>query len=78
MSETELQQYLSNAIAVVILGSNDYVNNYLNPSYRSRSKFKPEQYADIVINQYTKQIQVYSLCTYMLFSCSRLDVHVAI
>ncbi|XP_056682341.1 GDSL esterase/lipase At5g08460 [Spinacia oleracea] len=57
MSETELQQYLSNAIAVVILGSNDYVNNYLNPSYRSRSKFKPEQYADIVINQYTKQIQ---------------------
>ncbi|KMT13925.1 hypothetical protein BVRB_4g077660 [Beta vulgaris subsp. vulgaris] len=56
MSEKELQQYLEKALAVVILGSNDYVNNYLNPGYRTRSKFKPDKYADIVINQYTKQI----------------------
>uniref|UniRef100_A0A803L522 Uncharacterized protein n=2 Tax=Chenopodium quinoa TaxID=63459 RepID=A0A803L522_CHEQI len=57
MNETELQQYLTKALAVVILGSNDYVNNYLNPTYPSQSKFKPENYADIVISQYTKQIQ---------------------
>lgn len=70
MSEKELQQYLEKALAVVILGSNDYVNNYLNPGYRTRSKFKPDKYADIVINQYTKQITVKSLRFPWLYTTS--------
>ncbi|KAL9248166.1 hypothetical protein vseg_021520 [Gypsophila vaccaria] len=56
MSDEKLQDYLTKALAVIILGSNDYINNYLNPGYRSRSKFRPEKYADIVIDQYTNQI----------------------
>ncbi|XP_057539922.1 GDSL esterase/lipase At5g08460-like [Amaranthus tricolor] len=58
MSGQELQQYLEKALAVVILGSNDYVNNYLNPGYPTRSKFKPDKYADIVIHLYSNQISV--------------------
>ncbi|XP_074318740.1 GDSL esterase/lipase At1g71250-like [Silene latifolia] len=56
MNDDKLVDYLSKALAVIILGSNDYINNYLNPSYRTSSKFKPDKYADIVINQYSKQV----------------------
>ncbi|KAL2941372.1 hypothetical protein RDABS01_029722 [Bienertia sinuspersici] len=56
MNDAQLQQYLSKALVVVILGSNDYVNNYFNPTYPSSSRFKPDKYADILINQYNKQI----------------------
>ena len=37
LSDTDLKHYLEKALAVLILGSNDYINNYLIPSYGQRS-----------------------------------------
>lgn len=56
LSDTDLQHYLEKALAVLILGSNDYINNYLIPSYGSRAKYKPEQFADLLITHYTKHL----------------------
>ncbi|KAK9692019.1 hypothetical protein RND81_09G235600 [Saponaria officinalis] len=55
MSDENLADYLRKALGVIILGSNDYINNYLNPAY-PRSKIRPDKYADIVIDYYTKQV----------------------
>ncbi|XP_072952572.1 GDSL esterase/lipase At1g71250 [Typha angustifolia] len=50
-------QYLARSIAVMVFGSNDYLNNYLLPSlYISSYNYTPEQYANLLINHYTRQI----------------------
>ncbi|KAM7258170.1 hypothetical protein ACFE04_013911 [Oxalis oulophora] len=50
--------YLSQCIYSVGLGSNDYLNNYFMPTYYSTSRrYTPEQYANVLIQQYTQQVQ---------------------
>ncbi|OAY65604.1 GDSL esterase/lipase [Ananas comosus] len=50
-------QYLARSIVVMALGSNDYINNYLLPSlYTSSYNYTPEQYANLLLNHYTRQI----------------------
>ncbi|GAB2277243.1 hypothetical protein Dimus_011950 [Dionaea muscipula] len=57
MTETEMKDYLTNVLAVMILGSNDYLNNYLLPTlYPSSNLYRPEDYADILISEYNRQI----------------------
>ncbi|KAL5982820.1 hypothetical protein ACLOJK_016897 [Asimina triloba] len=57
MSPRNLTKHLATSIVVMVLGSNDYVNNYLIPSmYTSRFEYNPEDYADLLINHYTRQI----------------------
>ncbi|XP_062158864.1 GDSL esterase/lipase At5g08460-like [Alnus glutinosa] len=57
MDEKELSQYLAKALAVMILGSNDYINNYLLPSlYTTSSNYTPKDYADLLIGHYTSHI----------------------
>lgn len=52
-------QYLARSIMVMALGSNDYINNYLLPSlYTSSYNYTPEQYANLLLNHYTRQILV--------------------
>ena len=62
MNAEQLSQYLAKSLVVnlvMILGSNDYINNYLLPSlYPTTSKLKPKDYADLLINRYTQQILV--------------------
>ncbi|XP_057797662.1 GDSL esterase/lipase At5g45670-like [Salvia miltiorrhiza] len=49
--------YLSKCIYSVGLGSNDYLNNYFMPLYYSTSqRYSPQQYADVLIQQYTQQL----------------------
>ncbi|XP_006646701.1 GDSL esterase/lipase At1g71250 [Oryza brachyantha] len=49
--------YLARSIVVMVLGSNDYINNYLLTSlYDSGYTYSPEDYADLLINHYTRQI----------------------
>jgi len=67
MDEKELSQYLAKALAVMILGSNDYINNYLLPSlYTTSSNYTPKVYADLLIGHYTSHILVWETRIYML------------
>ncbi|KAG6696108.1 hypothetical protein I3842_09G131100 [Carya illinoinensis] len=57
--EDSAAQYLSKCIYSVGLGSNDYLNNYFMPLYYSSSRqYTPEQYADVLIQQYREQIRI--------------------
>ena len=65
--ETQAADYLRKCIYTVGLGSNDYLNNYFMPAFYSSSRqYTPEQYADVLIQQYSQQIRVhlYSLATF--------------
>lgn len=57
--EDSAANYLSKCIYSVGLGSNDYLNNYFMPAYYSTGRqYTPEQYADVLIQQYSQHIRV--------------------
>ncbi|XP_050253047.1 GDSL esterase/lipase At1g71250 [Quercus robur] len=57
MNGTNLSQYLAKSIAILVFGSNDYLNNYLLPSlYSSSYIYSPPDYANLLLNRYTRQI----------------------
>ncbi|KAA8522642.1 hypothetical protein F0562_012997 [Nyssa sinensis] len=57
MSEQELRQHLAKSLVVIILGSNDYINNYLIPSlYPTSYIYNSKDYANLLIEHYTSQI----------------------
>jgi hypothetical protein len=57
---TSLSQYLAKSIAILVFGSNDYINNYLLPSlYTSSFNYNPTDYANLLLNRYTRQILVF-------------------
>ncbi|KAK4347294.1 hypothetical protein RND71_033633 [Anisodus tanguticus] len=56
--EDSTANYLRKCIYSVGLGSNDYLNNYFMPMYYPTSRqYNPEQYADVIIQQYTQQLE---------------------
>ncbi|XP_028783878.1 GDSL esterase/lipase At1g29670-like [Neltuma alba] len=56
--ETQAANYLSKCIYSIGLGSNDYLNNYFMPAFYSSSRqYTPEQYADVLIQQYAQQVR---------------------
>lgn len=61
MGDAEMSNYLANALVIMCVGSNDYINNYLQPSFYATSYiYSPKDYADLLINRYTTQILVLS------------------
>ncbi|KAG0499802.1 hypothetical protein HPP92_004493 [Vanilla planifolia] len=53
----DIRGYLARSIAIMVLGSNDYINNYLLPSlYSSSEEYTPEEFANLLINSYRRQI----------------------
>ncbi|TVU36896.1 hypothetical protein EJB05_18849, partial [Eragrostis curvula] len=56
-------QFLARSIAVMVVGSNDYINNYLLTSlYDSAAKYNPQDFATLLITHYTRQtLALYSL-----------------
>ncbi|KAB5511942.1 hypothetical protein DKX38_028970 [Salix brachista] len=55
----EATNYLNKCLFYVSLGSNDYLNNYFMPSYYTTSRiYTQDQYAKILIDQYSLQIRV--------------------
>ncbi|RAL50310.1 hypothetical protein DM860_007984 [Cuscuta australis] len=57
--EDSAANYLSKCIYSIGVGSNDYLNNYFMPLYYSSSRqYNPDQYADILIQQYTEQLRI--------------------
>ncbi|ONK57705.1 uncharacterized protein A4U43_C09F3240 [Asparagus officinalis] len=63
MSAKNVTQYLARSIAMFVIGSNDYINNYLLPPlYLTRFNYNPQQYANLLLNHYTRQLlALYSL-----------------
>ncbi|CAM8983558.1 unnamed protein product [Rhodiola kirilowii] len=58
MGDVELGEYLAKSLVVVVLGSNDYINNYLVPSmYPPSYAYDSESYAQLLINLYAAKIQ---------------------
>ncbi|PQQ01629.1 GDSL esterase/lipase [Prunus yedoensis var. nudiflora] len=50
--------YLNKCLYSVGMGSNDYMNNYFQPKfYPTSTKYTPEQYATLLIKQYSRQIK---------------------
>lgn len=59
MTPANLTRYLAKAIAFMVFGSNDYINNYLMPSmYPSSFQFNPPDFANLLLNHYARQIVV--------------------
>ncbi|GMN56485.1 hypothetical protein TIFTF001_025590 [Ficus carica] len=57
MSGRSVSEYLAKSIVVLVLGSNDYLNNYLMPSiYSSAYTYTPPQFANLLLNHYTRHI----------------------
>ncbi|KAM7505884.1 hypothetical protein LguiB_004788 [Lonicera macranthoides] len=51
-------KYLNKCLYSVGLGSNDYINNYYMPNFFTTSRqYTPEQYATVLIQQYSQQIK---------------------
>ncbi|KAH6759467.1 GDSL-like Lipase/Acylhydrolase superfamily protein [Perilla frutescens var. hirtella] len=56
--EASAADYLSKCIYSVGIGSNDYLNNYFMPlTYPTSRRYTPEQYANVLIQQYTEQLR---------------------
>uniref|UniRef100_A0ACD5VV30 Uncharacterized protein n=1 Tax=Avena sativa TaxID=4498 RepID=A0ACD5VV30_AVESA len=57
--EDSAASHLSQCIFTVGMGSNDYLNNYFMPAiYATSRQYTPEQYADVLVNQYAQQLRV--------------------
>ncbi|XP_004290271.1 PREDICTED: GDSL esterase/lipase At1g71250 [Fragaria vesca subsp. vesca] len=56
MGGTNLTQYLAKSIAVLVFGSNDYINNYLMPFYNSSYTYSPPAFANLLLSRYATQI----------------------
>ncbi|KAK4858613.1 hypothetical protein QYF36_019369 [Acer negundo] len=55
--EDSAADYLSKCLYSIGLGSNDYLNNYFMPLYYSSGRqYTPEQWADLLIQEYTRQL----------------------
>ncbi|KAL6525285.1 hypothetical protein OROMI_030878 [Orobanche minor] len=53
---------LSKCIFFVGMGSNDYLNNYLMPNYDTKNQYNAQQFADLLIHQYSQQLtRLYNL-----------------
>ncbi|KAK6154968.1 hypothetical protein DH2020_009216 [Rehmannia glutinosa] len=54
----ELSNYLSNSVFVVSVGSNDYINNYLDKQHSDTSqRYSPQSYAKLLIDRLSQQFQ---------------------
>lgn len=54
----DVAKAIGNSIFFVGMGSNDYLNNYLMPNYPTKNQYNAQQYADLLVQQYTQQLQV--------------------
>lgn len=59
LKEEELKDHLAKALVIITIGSNDYINNYLQPTfYRTSFLYNPKDFADLLIARYTTQVRV--------------------
>ncbi|KAB2040980.1 hypothetical protein ES319_D02G117900v1 [Gossypium barbadense] len=57
MGRDNLTSFLAKSIAILVFGSNDYINNYLMPSiYASSFNYNPTQFSNLLLNRYAPQL----------------------
>lgn len=60
-SPAKLSEYLSKSIFIVSIGSNDYINNYLEPEiYDASRRYNPQAFAKLLTDVLSQQFQVHS------------------
>ncbi|XP_028556995.1 LOW QUALITY PROTEIN: GDSL esterase/lipase At1g71250 [Dendrobium catenatum] len=52
------QDHIRRSLFLLAPGSNDYINNYLLPLSKRRSKYTPEAFANLLIQQFGRQLKV--------------------
>ncbi|KAF5821028.1 putative triacylglycerol lipase [Helianthus annuus] len=56
-SVAPVQEHLNKCIYTVAMGNNDFINNYFFPQYYNTSSlYTPEEYAEILVQQYSEQL----------------------
>lgn len=61
-NDSATASHLAKCIYLVGMGSNDYVNNYYIPKFYTTSlQYTPEQYAIVLIQQFSQQLRVLTL-----------------
>lgn len=56
LGAAEVAQGIRRCIFFVGMGSNDYLNNYLMPNYDTKSRYNAQQFADLLAQQYSRQL----------------------
>ncbi|XP_027152664.1 GDSL esterase/lipase 7 [Coffea eugenioides] len=56
-TKEKLATYLSRSLFAVSIGSNDYINNYLQPIYDTRTRFSPQSFAKHLVDTLSLQLQ---------------------
>ncbi|KAK9057868.1 hypothetical protein SSX86_022707 [Deinandra increscens subsp. villosa] len=52
-----VRRHLKKCIYTVAMGNNDFINNYFFPQYyKTSSLYTPEEYAEVLVQQYTQQL----------------------
>ncbi|XP_075499878.1 GDSL esterase/lipase At1g29670-like [Primulina tabacum] len=58
LGPSQVQNYLNKCVYTVEIGSNDYINNYIQPkNYTSSASFTPDQFAAFLIQQFSTQLE---------------------
>lgn len=65
----EVANSIAHCLFFVGMGSNDYLNNYLMPNYNTKNEYNAEQFADLLVQQYSRQLTVIKLVTFFIFPC---------
>lgn len=61
-SSYDLSEYLSKSIFISSIGSNDYINNYLQPNLYNTSKdYPPQPFAQLLVDALSQSFEVMSL-----------------
>lgn len=62
-------EYLNKCIYSITIGSNDYVNNYFLPEYYNSSRlYTIDQFAEILVQEYSRQLQVRTIVFFPFFN----------
>ncbi|KAL0321327.1 UNVERIFIED_CONTAM: GDSL esterase/lipase [Sesamum radiatum] len=58
LNATRAREYLNKCLYIVNIGNDDYINNYLMPHvYPTSTLYTPDQFAEILIQQYSQQLR---------------------
>lgn len=74
--EKSTEKNLSKCIYTVGIGNNDYINNYLMPQfYPTSSLHMPDQYAALLIEQYSQQLKVTISVVLYIYICVCVSIY---
>ncbi|PIA47128.1 hypothetical protein AQUCO_01400078v1 [Aquilegia coerulea] len=56
LGANDVAKSIARCLFFIGMGSNDYLNNYLLPNYNTRNQYNGQQYANLLIQEYTRQV----------------------